>query len=152
MTDFLYLVLHLVCKVTCYFRLFSSVLVSVLRTSINVLSKSKSRNYVTWIANLTRLFLSVFRHTGIQAYASTTKFWPSTLLLSNDITFHLSAILWLVKRSVDFQDFVLPLYACMPVIRKEHKWPRLKSYKRSTRTGDEYKRHDFNCLQSEGHI
>ena len=59
MTDFLYLVLHLACKVTCYFQLFSSVLVSVLRTSINVLSKSKSRNYVTWIANLTKLFLSV---------------------------------------------------------------------------------------------
>ena len=34
-------------------------LVSVLRTSINVLSKSKSKNYVTWIANLTKLFLSV---------------------------------------------------------------------------------------------
>ena len=59
MTDFLYLVLHLACKVTCYFQLFSSVLVSVLRTSINVLSKSKSKNYVTWIANLTKLFLSV---------------------------------------------------------------------------------------------
>ena len=54
-TDFLYLVLHL----ACYFQLFSSVLVSVLRTSINVLSKSKSKNYVTWIANLTKLFLSV---------------------------------------------------------------------------------------------
>ena len=59
-TDFLYLVLHLACKVTCYFWLFSSVLVSVLRTSINVLSKSKSKNYVTWIANLTKLFLSVY--------------------------------------------------------------------------------------------
>ena len=59
-TDFLYLVLHLACKVTCYFQLFSSVLVSVLRTSINVLSKSKSKNYVTWIANLTKLFLSVW--------------------------------------------------------------------------------------------
>ena len=58
-TNFLYLVLHLACKVTCYFRLFSLVLVSVLRTSINVLSKSKSKNYVTWIANLTKLFLSV---------------------------------------------------------------------------------------------
>ena len=58
-TDFLYLVLHLPCEVTCYFRLFSSDLISVLRTSINVLSKSKSRNYVTWIANLTKLFLSV---------------------------------------------------------------------------------------------
>ena len=58
-TDFLYLVLHLACKVTCYFWLISLVLVSVLRTSINVLSKSKSRNYVTWIANLTKLFLSV---------------------------------------------------------------------------------------------
>ena len=58
-TDFLYLVLHLACKVTCYFQLFSLVLVSVLRTSISVLSKSKSRNYVTWIANLTKLFLSV---------------------------------------------------------------------------------------------
>ena len=58
-TDFLYLVLHLACKVTCYFRLVSLVLVSVLRTSINVLSKSKSKNYVTWIANLTKLFLSV---------------------------------------------------------------------------------------------
>ena len=53
--DFLYLVLHLAGKVTCYFQLFSLVLVSVLRTSINVLSK----NYVTWIANLTKLFLSV---------------------------------------------------------------------------------------------
>ena len=59
MTDFLYLVLHLAHKVTCCFQLFSSVLVSVLRTSINVLSNSKSRNYVTWIANLTKLFLSV---------------------------------------------------------------------------------------------
>ena len=58
-TYFLYLVLHLACKVTFYFQLFSSVLVSVLRTSINVLSKSKSKNYVTWIANLTKLFLSV---------------------------------------------------------------------------------------------
>ena len=58
-TDFLYLVLHLACKVTFYFQLFNSLLVSVLRTSINVLSKSKSRNYVTWIANLTELFLSV---------------------------------------------------------------------------------------------
>ena len=58
-TDLLYLVLHLACKVTCYFRLFSSVLVSVLRTSINVLSKSKSKNFGTWIANLTKLFLSV---------------------------------------------------------------------------------------------
>ena len=58
-TNFLYLVLHLACKVTCYFLLFSLVLVSVLRTSINVLSKSKSKNYVTWIANLTKLFLSV---------------------------------------------------------------------------------------------
>ena len=48
------------CKVTCYFQLFSSVLLSVLRTSINVLSKSKSRNYVTWIANLTKSFLSVY--------------------------------------------------------------------------------------------
>ena len=58
-TDFLFLVLNLACKVTCYFWSFSLVLVSVLRTSINVLSKSKSRNYVTWIANLTKLFLSV---------------------------------------------------------------------------------------------
>ena len=58
-TDFLYLVLHLACKVTCYFLLFSLVLVSVLRTSIDVLSKSKSKNYVTCIANLTKLFLSV---------------------------------------------------------------------------------------------
>ena len=59
-TGFLYLVLHLTRKVTFYFRLFSSVLVSVLRTSINVLSKSKSRNYIKWIANLTKLFLSVY--------------------------------------------------------------------------------------------
>ena len=59
-TNFLYLVLHLACKITCYFPLFCSVLVSVLRTSNNVLSKSKSRNYVTWIANLTKLFLSVY--------------------------------------------------------------------------------------------
>ena len=59
-TDFLYLVLHLARKVTCYFRLVCLVLVSVPRTSINVLSKSKSKNYVTWIANLTKLFLSVF--------------------------------------------------------------------------------------------
>ena len=58
-TDFLYLVLHLARKVTCYFRVLSSVLVSELRTSINVLLKSKSKNYVTWIANLTKLFLSV---------------------------------------------------------------------------------------------
>ena len=59
-TNFLYLVLHLAHKVT----LFSSVLVSVLRTSINVLSKCKSRNYVTWIANLTKLFLSVRKLTS----------------------------------------------------------------------------------------
>ena len=58
-TDLLYLVLHLAHKVTYYFQLFSLVLVSVLRTSINVLSKSKSKNYVTWIANLTKLFLSL---------------------------------------------------------------------------------------------
>ena len=58
-TDFLYLVLHLAHKVTCYFWLFSLVLVSALRISTNVLSKSKSKNHVTWIANLTKLFLSV---------------------------------------------------------------------------------------------
>ena len=58
-TDFLYLVLHLTCKVTCYIRVFRSVLVTVLRTSIVVLSKSKSNHFVTWIANLTKLFLSV---------------------------------------------------------------------------------------------
>ena len=63
MTDFLYLVLHLACRVTSYYGLFSSVLVSVLRTSTNVLSKSKSKNYVTWIPNLTKLFLSVRHHT-----------------------------------------------------------------------------------------
>ena len=62
MTNFLYLVLHLACKVTFYFRLVSSVLVSVLRTSINVLSKSKSKGYVTWIADLTKLFLSVYAY------------------------------------------------------------------------------------------
>ena len=62
LTDFLYLVLYLACKVTCYFWLFSLVLVSVLRTSINVLWKSKSKNYVTWIANLIKLFLSVQFH------------------------------------------------------------------------------------------
>ena len=72
-TNFLYLVLHLACKVTCYFRLFSLVLVSVLRTSINVLSKSKSRNYVTWIANLTKLFLSVYMY-YIDQYCSSTQF------------------------------------------------------------------------------
>ena len=60
--DFLYLVLHWSRKVTRYFRLFSSVLVSVLRTSINVISKSKPKNYVTWIANLTKLFLSVLKY------------------------------------------------------------------------------------------
>ena len=65
MTDFLYLVLHLPCKVTCYFQLISSILVSLLRTSINVLSKSKSRNCVTWIANLTKLFLSVRAFQGL---------------------------------------------------------------------------------------
>ena len=59
-TNFLYLILRLACKVTCYFWLFSFVLVSVPRTRINVLSKSKSKNYVTWIANLTKLFLSVW--------------------------------------------------------------------------------------------
>ena len=58
-TDFLYLVLHWACKVTCYYQLVSSVLFSVLRTSTNVLSKSKSRNCVTWIPNVTKLFLSV---------------------------------------------------------------------------------------------
>ena len=58
-TNFLYLVLHLARKVSCFFQLFSSVLVSVLRNNINVLLKSKSRNYVTWIANLTKLFLLV---------------------------------------------------------------------------------------------
>ena len=92
MTNFLYLVLHLARKVTCYFWLFCVVLVSVsltsinvllknksrkyvtsgysvwfwsqylLRTSINVLLKNKSRNYLTWIANLTKLFLSVWKH------------------------------------------------------------------------------------------
>ena len=62
-TAFLYLVLHVACKVTCYFQLFSTVLVSVLRTSISVLLKSKSRNYVIWITNLTKLFLSVYHCT-----------------------------------------------------------------------------------------
>ena len=59
-TNFLYLVLHWACKVTCYYQLVSSVLFSVLRTSTNVLSKSKSRNCVTWIPNVTKLFLSVY--------------------------------------------------------------------------------------------
>ena len=58
-TNFLYLVLHWACKVTCYYQLVSSVLFSVLRTSTNVLSKSKSRNCVTWIPNVAKLFLSV---------------------------------------------------------------------------------------------
>ena len=82
-TDFLYLVLHLAHKVKCYFRLFSSVLVSVLRTSINMLSKRKSRIYVTWIANSTKLFLSVKG-----SYAPTPQFcrsctqWHSVVLLN----------------------------------------------------------------------
>ena len=42
-------------------------MVSVLTTSINVLSKSKSKNYVTWIANLTKLFLSVYVHKYINS-------------------------------------------------------------------------------------
>ena len=67
------------CKVTCYFRLFSSVLVSVLRTSINVLSKSKSRNYVTWIANLTKLFLSVLLST---IYTNNEKMEKKQLIFS----------------------------------------------------------------------
>ena len=71
-TDFLYLVLRLAHKVTCYFRLFSLVLVSVLRTSTNVLSKSKSKNYVTLIANLTKLFLSVYTHCRGHCYYKNT--------------------------------------------------------------------------------
>jgi hypothetical protein len=67
--------MRLACEITCYFRLFSLVLVSVLRTSINVLSKSKSKNYDTWIANLTKLFLSVhISHTfqnGFRTYTHT---------------------------------------------------------------------------------
>ena len=59
-TSYMYLVLHLARKVyNMQNQNFSLVLVSVLRTSINVLSKSKSKNYVTWIANLTKLFQSV---------------------------------------------------------------------------------------------
>ena len=64
--DFLYLVLHLAGKVTCYFQWYSSVLVSVLRTSIHVLSKSKSKYCVTWIANLTKSFLSVYEFAILQ--------------------------------------------------------------------------------------
>ena len=49
------------------------------------------------------------QHTKVQAYAVTTKFWPSTLLLANGITIDCSAVLWLVKRSVVCQNFVLKL-------------------------------------------
>ena len=73
-TDLLNLLLHLACKVTCYFWLFSSVLVSILRTSINVLSKSKSRNCVTWIANLTKLFLSVYTKSLVNTNLFSTNF------------------------------------------------------------------------------
>ena len=80
-TNFLYLVLHLACKVTSYFNLFNSILVSVLRTSINVLSKSKSRNYVTWIPNLTKLFLSVKMQTNSMVIPCLPTALQSTLSL-----------------------------------------------------------------------
>ena len=57
-----------------------------------------------------------------------TKYLPSTLL-TNDITFEWSALLWLVKRSVDYdgRHCVVKLYARTPEIRKELKWPRIKA-------------------------
>ena len=44
-TNFLYLVLHLACKAMCYFHLLIQFAFG-LSTIIDVLSKSKSRNYV----------------------------------------------------------------------------------------------------------
>ena len=49
--------------------------------------------------------LSFFHCNGIRAYTGKTKFRPSPLLLTNDITFDWFAILWLVKRSVQVNLF-----------------------------------------------
>ena len=54
--------------------------------------------------------LSSFWSTDIQVYASATKFQPSTPLSTNCITFDWSAFLWLIKRSVDGRNFVIPAY------------------------------------------
>ena len=64
--------------------------------------------------------LSSFRCTGIGAYNGKTKFRPSSLLLTNDITFDWFAILWLVKRSVlRWPNFY---HRHTPVLRKDFKW------------------------------
>ena len=44
---------------------------------------------------------------------------------TNDITFDWSAVLWLVKRSVDRQNFIVSSYPGTLVLRKEYKWSRL---------------------------
>ena len=52
-----------------------------------------------------------------------TKFWTSTLLLSNDM----SADMWLVIKGVDSQNFnATSLFACTPLLRKKLEWSWLK--------------------------
>ena len=128
------------CKVIRYFRLFSSVVVSVLRTSINVLSKSKSKNYVTWIANLTKSFLSVLRWHFIQY-----KLWQKWMFLDWLLTSSCKRNLWTTPwgNLIMLFDFPKWLQSCfdkwnwsvkvklrMPDIWPERKY-RTRVYKQS---------------------
>ena len=118
-TNFLYLVLHLARKVTFYLQLFNSLLVSVLRTSINVLSKSKARNYVTWISNLTKLFLSVkslqiifililkLQASLISAVSISTIFNLTQFIIPSYFPPHLALLSNLVLRSFHFPRFIM---------------------------------------------
>ena len=63
----------------------------------------------------------------VQAYADTTKFRPTTILSTNENPFNWSAVLWLVKRSLNGRNFGIPSCDRTPELRNQFKWPRLKS-------------------------
>ena len=80
----------------------------------------------------------IFRQRQYSWFFHFSSFWRKTkrerwnepgIILINDIVFDRSAVLWLVKRSADGRNFVLPSYTCTPKLKKELKWPRLNSIK-----------------------
>ena len=77
-----------------------------------ILKSSSLGLYVnrSFVLYLSRDHLNYFRCTEVRAYVDTTKFQPSTILSTNEITFDWSAVLWLVKRSEYGQNLLLPSY------------------------------------------
>lgn len=94
--------------------------------------------------------LSSFRSTGIQAYDSMMKFWESTLFLTNHSTTDQSNVISLVERVLNGQNFCLPAYACMLMVRKEYRrtWLNKKKYdERTLQLG----RQVFFCIYRSRH-